>query len=492
MSSNDTKINSFFKMCADGNVEGIETLLKSVRTKRGRRKILETIDNHRNTCLHHAVNSQNVECVKYLLSMKGVNTLAETRDGETALHLACSTEDMPFEIISSLLEANPDLVNFVNNFEDGLLQAAAAQGRLDVVRLLVQYGAPVNKQDADGDTPLHIAAVESEVDIIRYLIYEANADPTICNLEGKSACFLLFEKLMYKILNAPPVPEDFIDCFEELAQFTFNIPDAYECDEDIINMLDLWSNNKVPINYLYKKIIRLFVVPPERQYFVQKIIESNIPNYHCLIVALLDYKFGGYLHDKLSTWDYFFRDLFQLYMFDESFFNEYIGEIMSTGWEYLESCQAENFCEHISVIETSIPPQKIFSFLKVLISFDINFDIFVERCEPFLDPKDEFDVLIPLMRCVIPRFPAVKDKNFLALNFNFNEPTNWYEFRKRTLHADDTINEVLSLKNLSRMHVRKYFLQKHTHYSALKALYNLDIPIALRNFVCYNFSNYTF
>src|SRR5687767_9332436 len=66
------------------------------------------------------------------------------------------------------------------------LNAAVASRSLDVVRLLVEAGAPIDPQQQEGWTPLHGAVHQGNVEITRYLLAHG-ADPKLQNDKGKSA-----------------------------------------------------------------------------------------------------------------------------------------------------------------------------------------------------------------------------------------------------------------------------------------------------------------
>ena len=59
----------------------------------------------------------------------------------------------------------------------------AAFNRTDVIRLLLQKGADVNKRDRFGDTPVHYAAWENSTEAIATLI-EHGASINITNKRG--------------------------------------------------------------------------------------------------------------------------------------------------------------------------------------------------------------------------------------------------------------------------------------------------------------------
>jgi len=64
------------------------------------------------------------------------------------------------------------------------LHWAVRYGQTQVIRLLVdKYSATVNAQNADGETPLHLAVREGRDDIAQYLL-QNNADANIAALDG--------------------------------------------------------------------------------------------------------------------------------------------------------------------------------------------------------------------------------------------------------------------------------------------------------------------
>ena len=72
------------------------------------------------------------------------------------------------------------------------LHAGVAGRSFEVVKQLVDAGAPVNEQQDKGFTPLHAAVHRGDVEMTRYLLAHG-ADPRLQNDEGKSAVGLAAE-----------------------------------------------------------------------------------------------------------------------------------------------------------------------------------------------------------------------------------------------------------------------------------------------------------
>lgn len=62
-------------------------------------------------------------------------------------------------------------------------------GLPEVIKLLVAAGSPVNLQDHVGDTPLHDAALQGQVEAAQVLL-EAGADVNAANNGGKTSLHL--------------------------------------------------------------------------------------------------------------------------------------------------------------------------------------------------------------------------------------------------------------------------------------------------------------
>lgn len=445
--------------------------------------------------LHRAVEKNHIECTKYLLTFKELDTVGETCVGDTALHVGCNSPNTSIEIIRMLLDANNDLVNYVNNENIDPLQLAIMGNRFDIVQLLIDYGASVNRQDFDDEAALHIAARTRRVDCIYYLIYETDCDTNLLNKHGKTACFIYFISLITKAINFgsdPCISKEEIDCFIELVWFTYGSSIKQREILEIFAMMDCcFTFYAAPIRNLYMEIVKIFFLTPSnpRQYFVEKILDAQLPKDYCLITLMCE------VNEQINDFHFtnlrsnFLHELFTLFLANETFFNEYIAEVMSTGWKLNELEQVSAFCSHLP---NEISIQTLFTFAKSLIQYGIDFTKFLKRCHLYLTSNLQVQIILNAF-VPLSQFANVPTELIWTLHserkcrfYHFNESNYFLTDYNMLLDSQRNHCEIVTLKNLSRRSVRQYFFQNYVHFKALSILYTLNIPKELRNFLCYN------
>jgi ankyrin repeat protein len=98
--------------------------------------------------------------------------------------------DADWNTVMNLLRLSPESVNIKTSEGDTLLHAAASQGKTDIVRELLSYGADVNAKNNDGITPIHNAAVNNNGEIVKILVSKG-ASVNIREKNGLTALHLV-------------------------------------------------------------------------------------------------------------------------------------------------------------------------------------------------------------------------------------------------------------------------------------------------------------
>jgi len=110
-----------------------------------------------------------------LMLSKGADFKIKASDGTTALTQACTgvlREKVPLAIVEKLLEKGADVDEAANGGRtDGYtcLMMAARNSKLELAKLLISYGADVNKKAKDGKSALGLAQEENNAEMTTFL-----------------------------------------------------------------------------------------------------------------------------------------------------------------------------------------------------------------------------------------------------------------------------------------------------------------------------------
>jgi len=145
---------------------------------------------HDKTALMYALSNGldsviDEECIKLLLS-NGANLEDKDTSGYTALFYAINYNS-PYKIIELLLKNGANLTQLNNKGETPLIDASQNR-RLDIIKLLFDYGAKItiNTQDYQGITALFIEAKNNNYNIVKFLL-DKGADPSIKDIVNQTA-----------------------------------------------------------------------------------------------------------------------------------------------------------------------------------------------------------------------------------------------------------------------------------------------------------------
>ncbi|RCK74497.1 MAG: hypothetical protein IGBAC_1445 [Ignavibacteriae bacterium] len=127
---------------------------------------INTENNRGYTPLHLAVAKDNQEFVELLLLKKAKTNVQDTI-GITPLHIAANNCNI--KIVELLLKNGAD-INEEDNYGWTALHYAAKNGCIDVVRLLIDKGIDIDETDSDDWTALHYAVSEGKLDIVELIV----------------------------------------------------------------------------------------------------------------------------------------------------------------------------------------------------------------------------------------------------------------------------------------------------------------------------------
>uniref|UniRef100_A0A2K5IYX9 Uncharacterized protein n=1 Tax=Colobus angolensis palliatus TaxID=336983 RepID=A0A2K5IYX9_COLAP len=120
----------------------------------------------------------------------------QNRAGYSALMLAALTsvgrEEEDMAVVQRLF-CMGDVNAKASQTGQTALMLAISHGRQDMVAALLECGADVNAQDADGATALMCASEYGRLDTVRLLLAQPGCDPAILDNEGTSALAIALE-----------------------------------------------------------------------------------------------------------------------------------------------------------------------------------------------------------------------------------------------------------------------------------------------------------
>nr|AIC84024.1 putative KN motif and ankyrin repeat domains 3 isoform 2 [Mus musculus] len=158
--------------------------------------VVNLADGNGNTALHYSVSHGNLAISSLLLDTGVCDVNHQNRAGYSALMLAALTsvgqeeEDMA---VAQRLFSMGDVNAKASQTGQTALMLAISHGHQDMVAALLECGADVNVQDADGATALMCASEYGRLDTVQLLLAQPGCDLTILDNEGTSALAIALE-----------------------------------------------------------------------------------------------------------------------------------------------------------------------------------------------------------------------------------------------------------------------------------------------------------
>ena len=247
---------------------------------------------------------------------------------------------------------------------------------------------------------------------------------------------------------------------------------------------------------MFSEILKVLLTDHRAKRFVEKILATNLTSKYCLTIIeimkdfvfeQLPFEFDSFLTD-LS--EFLLQELFELYLADELLFKKYISEMPEFCLQFHPLNMVLKLCSYVAEDKTKTK-QQVFSFLQIILEKNLKFFHGIE----YESIMNAFDLPeIPLLNIVHPpsKIIGMIEPTSKDCRYNFNETNDFFADLKRLLNRNPENFEVVSLKNLSRLALRDHAFTTYSHREALNFLYSVDIPVHLRQFLCYNFSGFSF
>ncbi|KAL4348370.1 hypothetical protein GQ457_17G004390 [Hibiscus cannabinus] len=121
--------------------------------------------NEDESIVHQCASVGDVEGLKAALN-SGADKDEQDSEGRTALHFSCGYGEL--ECAQILVEAGA-AVDALDKNKNSALHYAAGYGRKDCVALLLNNGAAVTLQNMDGKTPIDVAKLNNQQEVVKLL-----------------------------------------------------------------------------------------------------------------------------------------------------------------------------------------------------------------------------------------------------------------------------------------------------------------------------------
>ena len=163
--------NKYISTQNSSNLSNISHIMNNITTTGQNKKDLDK--NYKNLLLA----AKNGEEDKFLEIFKQIeqnlcfpdliNLNYKDEKGYTALHYAC--DEGKLKIVKILLDENCDS-NIKNNEKETPLHLASKKGYFDICKMLIENGAVLNTYNSEKNSPLHYACMNNNVELLKYFL----------------------------------------------------------------------------------------------------------------------------------------------------------------------------------------------------------------------------------------------------------------------------------------------------------------------------------
>uniref|UniRef100_A0A803KR50 Uncharacterized protein n=1 Tax=Chenopodium quinoa TaxID=63459 RepID=A0A803KR50_CHEQI len=147
--------------------------------------------------LHVASTKGHIEIIHELVRVSLSSCLARSKDGKLPLHLAIS-KGVRVEVVRELAQACPESMQSRVDRGDTVLHLCVKYENLDAIQVILEVlngendgNNLLNVRNEDGNTILHLAALQRHLEITKYLLAIPGIEPNAMNNNGLTALDLV-------------------------------------------------------------------------------------------------------------------------------------------------------------------------------------------------------------------------------------------------------------------------------------------------------------
>ena len=153
--------------CVAGQVEVVKSLATLCPST------ISMIDNNGRGLMHAAAQSTNVDVIKYLAEEHSFTSDTPDNDGETPLHIAAKGGTVAcFRVLADYAKSSVNPMTQLSKRTP--LHNACQAGKGDIAMFLVNRGISILDADKDGYTPVHMACMSGNKELVSQLLYRLN------------------------------------------------------------------------------------------------------------------------------------------------------------------------------------------------------------------------------------------------------------------------------------------------------------------------------
>ncbi|XP_068649203.1 protein ACCELERATED CELL DEATH 6-like [Aristolochia californica] len=151
-------------------------------------ELVKVADSYGSIPLHYAASMGCLDVVRVLIQPDSSPIYLLNEDGDSPIHLAAKNGH--YDVTRELVQLRPDCGELRDGKGRNALHVAVESGKRNVVKYILdnpELKNLINEQDDEGNTPLHLAAINRQLRIIYLLFWDERVDLKLSNNQKQTA-----------------------------------------------------------------------------------------------------------------------------------------------------------------------------------------------------------------------------------------------------------------------------------------------------------------